>query len=87
MSCTSSRCATALSLFVGLGLAFGAVEREIDAQSAGSASARVPRFEVDRSWQWPPTLPNNWGVGIVTGVAVDRHGHVWILHRSRHVLS
>jgi DNA-binding beta-propeller fold protein YncE len=77
---------TALSLFVGLALAFGAVERGIDAQSPGSSSARVPRFEVDRSWQWPPPLPNNWGVGIVTGVAVDRHGHVWVMHRSRQVL-
>ena len=86
MSCTSSRCATALSLFVGWGLAFGAVERSVDAQSPGSASARVPRFEVDRSWQWPPPLPNNWAVGIVTGVAVDRHGHVWVMHRSRQVL-
>jgi len=87
MSCTSSRHATVLSWFVAGGLALGAVEWDIEAKGAGSASARVPRFEVDRSWQWPPPLPNNWGVGIVTGVAVDRHGHVWVMHRSRQVLA
>ena len=39
---------------------------------------RVPVFEVDPSW---PKLPNNWVVGHVSSVAVDRRDHVWILHR------
>jgi hypothetical protein len=54
-------------------------------QSSNDSSARLPRFEVDLSWQWPPNLPNNWVVGVVTWVEVDRHDHVWVLHRPRQV--
>ena len=49
--------------------------RGAQAQSAGR---RVPVFEVDPSW---PKLPNNWVVGHVASVAVDRSDHVWMLHR------
>jgi sugar lactone lactonase YvrE len=54
-------------------------------QAAAGSPARLPRFEVDPSWQWPPKLPNNWAVGIVTWVAVDRHDHLWVLHRPRQI--
>jgi hypothetical protein len=54
-------------------------------QTANDSHARLPRFEVDLSWQWPPKLPNNWVTGVVTWVAVDRHDHVWVLHRPRQV--
>lgn len=54
-------------------------------QSSNESQARLPRFEVDLSWQWPPKLPNNWVVGVVTWVDVDRHDHVWVLHRPRQV--
>ena len=54
-------------------------------QSSNESRARLPRFEVDLSWQWPPKLPNNWVVGVVTWVDVDRHDHVWVLHRPRQV--
>ena len=47
------------------------------AQSSSTAK-RVPIFEVDPSW---PKLPNNWVVGHVASVAVDRRDHVWMLHR------
>jgi hypothetical protein len=40
----------------------------------------MPVFEVDPSW---PKLPNQWGLGQTPSVAVDRHDHVWILHRPR----
>ena len=85
MSCTGSRCATIILLFVAGGLAFGAVEREIAAQRSNGPSPRIPRFEVDRSWRWPPQLPNDWVVGVVTGVAIDRHDHIWVMHRYRQV--
>jgi DNA-binding beta-propeller fold protein YncE len=39
---------------------------------------RVPVFEVDSTW---PKLPNDWVVGHVASVAVDRRDHVWMLHR------
>lgn len=32
---------------------------------------------------WPKPLPNNWILGQVSGVAVDRRGHVWIVQRPR----
>jgi hypothetical protein len=54
-------------------------------QTSNDSHGRLPRFDVDLSWQWPPTLPNNWVVGVVTWVAVDRHDHVWVLHRPRQV--
>jgi DNA-binding beta-propeller fold protein YncE len=51
------------------------------AQSAARAT-EMPVFQVDPSW---PVLPNNWVVGIVSSVTVDRRDHVWILHRPRSV--
>jgi DNA-binding beta-propeller fold protein YncE len=49
------------------------------AQAQSSTTAkRVPVFEVDRAW---PKLPNNWVVGHVASVAVDRRDHVFMLHR------
>lgn len=39
----------------------------------------VPRMTVDPSW--PKPLPGTWILGQVSGIAVDRHDHVWIVHR------
>lgn len=50
-----------------------------DAQSAGD----VPTFEVDATW--PKPLPNNWGVGPVSGIATDASDHIWIIHRGNTV--
>jgi DNA-binding beta-propeller fold protein YncE len=41
----------------------------------------VPLFQVDPFW--PKPLPNNWILGQVSGVAVDRRDHVWIVQRPR----
>jgi hypothetical protein len=49
---------------------------------AQSGSQRMPVFEVDPAW---PKLPNNWVTGVVSSVTVDRHDHVWVLHRPRSV--
>jgi hypothetical protein len=38
----------------------------------------VPRYKVDPFW--PKELPNNWILGRVPGVAVDKDDHIWILH-------
>ena len=38
---------------------------------------QAPVFEVDPSW---PTIPNNWVLGEVTSISVDRKDHVWVLH-------
>jgi len=44
------------------------------------AAFQAPKFEVDPFW--PKPLPNHWVLGSVTGVAVDREDHIWIVHRG-----
>jgi DNA-binding beta-propeller fold protein YncE len=39
----------------------------------------LPKFKVDPFW--PKELPNNWIMGQVGGMAVDRHDHIWVLQR------
>src|ERR1044072_3577119 len=54
----------------------------VDAQGpAARATSTVPQLQVDPFW--PKPLPNNWILGQVSGVAVDKRGHVWIIHRPR----
>ena len=38
-----------------------------------------PKYQVDPSW--PKELPNNWIMGQVGGMAIDRHDHIWVLQR------
>jgi DNA-binding beta-propeller fold protein YncE len=52
------------------------------AQSPGARkAASAPELQVDPFW--PKPLPNNWILGQVSGVAVDKRGHVWIVQRPR----
>ena len=32
---------------------------------------------------WPKPLPNNWLIGQIGGLAVDKHDHIWIHQRPR----
>jgi DNA-binding beta-propeller fold protein YncE len=66
---------------VGL-LAIAALSLSQEWRLAGQTkgSVKMPVFEVDPSW---PKLPNEWGLGQTPSVAVDKHDHVWILHRPR----
>jgi len=43
--------------------------------------ANVPHYEVDAAW--PKPLPNNWLIGQIGGLAVDKHDHVWVNQRPR----
>jgi hypothetical protein len=38
-----------------------------------------PKYQVDAAW--PRELPNNWIMGQVGGMAVDRLDHIWVLQR------
>jgi hypothetical protein len=49
--------------------------------AAAAEKAGVPQFQVDPFW--PKPLPNNWILGQVAGVAVDKRNHVWIVHRPK----
>jgi DNA-binding beta-propeller fold protein YncE len=50
-----------------------------------AAADDTPRFKVDPFW--PKPLPDNWIVGQVAGVAVDKNDHVWIIHRPGTLLD
>ena len=57
-------------------------ERWVSRVEDGSAA---PSFIVDPSW--PKPLPNNWRIGQVGGLAVDRHDNIWVYHRPRSLSS
>ena len=52
------------------------------AAAQDSAGAKYPVFEVDTNW---PKLPNNWVMGNVSKISVDKHDNVWLIHRPRTV--
>jgi len=52
------------------------------AAAQGLITGKAPTFEPDPTF---PRLPNNWVLGNVAGVAVDRHDNVWMIHRPRTV--
>ncbi len=49
------------------------------AVSTPAGAQAPPAYRVDASW--PKELPNNWIMGQVGGMAVDRQDHVWVLQR------
>src|SRR3982751_4248410 len=46
-----------------------------------SPTGKTPSFVVDPGW--PQRLPNNWILGQLGGLYVDRHDHVWVYNRPR----
>ncbi|HKX64652.1 MAG TPA: hypothetical protein VJM78_05025 [Rhizomicrobium sp.] len=46
-----------------------------------AATGVTPSFVVDAGW--PQPLPNNWLLDQIAGLYVDRHDHIWIVHRPR----
>ena len=38
---------------------------------------KAPAFELDPKW---PSIPNNWVLGEVTSISVDRKDNIWVLH-------
>lgn len=48
-------------------------------QAAAAKVGGVPQFLVDPFW--PKPLPNNWILGQVAGIRVDRFDHIWVVHR------
>lgn len=49
------------------------------AMLAQGGGVKVPRFVPDP--MWPNPLPNKWTTGAVSGIAVDKHDHIWVVHR------
>src|SRR6202167_3171017 len=46
-----------------------------------SRTGKTPGFVVDPAW--PQPLPNNWILGQIGGLYVDRHDHIWVYNRPR----
>jgi hypothetical protein len=70
----------AIAAFVVFTLLCGAARLPVDvsAQTAtsGQNDVPIPIFEVDPTW--PKELPNNWLIGLPTGIHVDSRDHVWV---------
>jgi DNA-binding beta-propeller fold protein YncE len=45
----------------------------------GAQQIATPKYKYDGDW--PKPLPNNWKMGGVTGLAVDKDDNVWVLDR------
>src|SRR5262245_44841655 len=52
------------------------------AAQRGSAAAQAPKLEVEALWPKPFAVAKHWILGSVTGVAVDAHDRVWVVHRG-----
>ena len=63
----------------GLILAATIVLAPARAQDPAKQDPAVPQFAVDPFW--PKPLPNNWMLGQVSGIAVDRFDRIWVVHR------
>ena len=58
-----------------------ALAHDDDARRWQKRQNGLPDYKVDASW--PKQLPNNWIMGQVGGIAVDRYDNVWVLQRPR----
>jgi DNA-binding beta-propeller fold protein YncE len=81
--------ATTLALTIAAGVGFLISQQTLDAQApargaappaAAAAGGGMPNYRVNPLW--PQLLPNHWVLGAVSGVAVDKDDHVWIVHRG-----
>lgn len=70
---------------VAVSLGCSADVETADAEAATARSAVALTDETAANYQvdprWPGVLPNNWAIGEVSGLAVDQHDNIWILHR------
>ena len=70
---------------IAAALAACAVMKQEPVAVRSASAGPVPKFAVDP--YWPKPLPGNWILGQVSGIAVDRHDHVWIIHRPGTLLD
>jgi DNA-binding beta-propeller fold protein YncE len=51
----------------------------LSAEALATSAQDAPKYQVDPSW--PLELPNNWIIGQIGGLAVDREDRIWVLQR------
>lgn len=81
---------SALMLMVSVlaaGLASGSAmaKKDKNDDNDNNDKGKAPEYRVDPSW--PKPLPNDWLLGQVGGIAVDRHDNIWIIQRPRSLTS
>jgi DNA-binding beta-propeller fold protein YncE len=74
MKTSGYRSGRAVAIAIPLSLAIFVLFAALGAQAPG-----IPRYKYDPDW--PKPLPNNWKIGGITGLAVDRNDDVWVLNR------
>jgi sugar lactone lactonase YvrE len=62
-----------------MGICFFALAATPVILAQAPAGGSAPKYKVDPDW--PKQLPNNWIMGQVGGLTVDREGHIWVLQR------
>jgi len=71
-----------LSLVLSVALSASALaQTTIVNRDAVARVGGIPQFLVDATW--PKPLPNNWLLGQVSGIRVDRFDHIWVVQRPR----
>ena len=73
-----ARCRTIRAISL-IGSSIGLAAVFLLAASRPAAAQDPPKYQVDPAW--PRELPNNWIMGQVGGMAVDKHDHIWVLQR------
>ena len=64
----------------GTAPAGGAAQGGAAPARGAAAGGGAPSYRVNALW--PQPLQNHWVLGAVSGVAVDKQDHVWIVHRG-----
>ena len=74
----------ALSVLAVVFLTRGRQSETVASPTAGDAVQdvrQIPTYEVE-AW---PEIPNDWVLGLASGLASDSQDHIWIIHRPRTV--
>src|SRR5665213_2276443 len=59
--------------------------RIIPHSSPRAVDQDVPHDKVDASW--PKPLPNEWTIGGIGGMTVDKNDNIWIYHRPNTITA
>ena len=51
-------------------------------QSTAVAESAIGSTKYELDAKWPKPLPNNWQIGPLLGIHVDRHGLIWTTNTS-----
>ncbi len=72
-------------LFVAVAAAVVVSCSTTNKREGAATQVAVPQYRVEPFW--PKPLRGNWILGQVSGIAVDSHDHVWLVHRPRSILD